>query len=359
MELVSPDSTRLPRILVVDDSKLNRELLEAYLLQMGAEVDTARDGQEGFEHAIQNPPDVVLTDLNMPRLDGLDLCRQLKAHPATQFVPVVMLTAAEGDEEKLKAIEAGADDFMTKPYSSLMLMTRVRTLLKTKHLSDQLQGRNRLLHQLLNRYVSPEVADMILKDPEKHLRLGGFTRPVTILVADIRGFTRFTESSSAAHVVETLNSIFSALTPVIFKHGGTFDKYLGDAIMAFYGAPMSGPDDHVRAARTALEMQTVFAALQAQQPPLKQLGLGIALNSGDAIVGNVGSETVMDYTVIGDTVNVTHRLQGEARSGEVLISAETYALLKDHVVAEPLGMHYVKGRSEPVQVYTLHQLVGD
>jgi adenylate cyclase len=355
----STDSQRPPRVLVVDDSKLNRELLEAYLVQFGADVTLAHDGREGLERALQSPPDVVLTDLQMPRMDGLELCRQLKADPATQFVPIVMLTAMEGEEEKMRAIEAGADDFMTKPYSAIMLMTRVRNLLKSKQLSDQIQERNRLMRKMLNRYVSQEVADMILMNPERALSLGGDTRVITVLFADIRGFTHFTENHPAEQVVETLNSVFAVLTPVVFKHRGTFDKYLGDAIMAFYGAPVAGPDDHLRAARTALEMQAMFSQLQATHPELGQLGLGIALNSGDAIVGNVGSEKVMDYTVIGDTVNVTARLQGEARSGEVLISAATYELLKEQVAAEPLGLYYVKGRSEPVQAYALRNVIGD
>jgi adenylate cyclase len=357
--VLNANPQRPPRVLVVDDSKLNRELLEAYLIQFGAEVTLAHDGREGLDLALKMAPDVVLTDLQMPHMDGLELCRRLKAEPATQFVPIVMLTAMEGDEEKMKAIEAGADDFMTKPYSAIMLMTRVRNLLKSKQLSDQLQERNRLMRKMLNRYVSQEVADMILTDPEKALSLGGDTRPVTVLFADIRGFTHFTESHSAEYVVETLNSVFTMLTPVVFKHRGTFDKYVGDAIMAFYGAPVAGPDDHLRAARTALEMQRVFDQWQSEREELSQLGLGIALNSGDAIVGNVGSEKVMDYTVIGDTVNVTARLQGEARSGEVLISAETYQLLSSQITAESLGLYYVKGRSEPVEVYALKGIIGD
>jgi class 3 adenylate cyclase len=354
VNLVDADFPRKPRVLVVDDSELNRDLLAAYLNHMDADVVTAADGAQALELALKDPPDLVLTDMQMPRMDGLDLVRQLKANPLTQFVPVVMITAMEGDEEKLRAVEAGVDDFMNKPFSSVLLMTRARTLLKTKHLSDQLQDRNRLLRQMLYRYVSQDVADLILNDPERHLELGGSTRRVTVLFADIRGFTRYTERHTAGEVVETLNLVFSALTQLVFKPRGTFDKYLGDSIMAFYGAPYSAPDDALRALRTALEMQAVFAGLQADGQDgsrLGELGLGVSLHSGEATVGNVGSETVMDYTVIGDTVNVAHRLQAEARAGEVLISAATYDLVQDHVRAEPLGEHDIRGRAETVAVY--------
>ncbi len=359
MELVGSDFSRKPRVLVVDDNRLNRDLLQAYLLQMEAEVVLAVDGVEALELATQDPPDLILTDLQMPRMDGLELCRYLKLHPLTQFVPVVMLTALEGDDEKIKALEAGVDDFMNKPFSAIMLMARARTLLKNKHLNDQIQNRNRLLRHMLNRYVTEEVADVILTDPSRHLKLGGDTRTVTVLFADIRGFTRFTEKLTAEQVVETLNRIFEALTRVVFEHHGTFDKYVGDALMAFFGAPFSGPDDTRRAAQTALKMQALFNQLQTEggeDDIVTQLGLGIGMNTGPATVGNVGSESVMDYTVIGDTVNVAARLQEEARAGQIVISQATYDAIREEAAVDKLGQTQVRGRREPVTLYVLNGL---
>jgi class 3 adenylate cyclase len=353
MELADPDFPRKPKVLVVDDDRLNRDLLETYLTYLGAQVSTAYDGLHALEVATSDPPDVIVLDVAMPRMTGIEACKYLKAHPSTQFVPVVIVTALEGDEEKIKALEAGADDFITKPYSPVLLLARLRSSLKLKHLNDQLRGRNQLLRQVLNRYVAEEVTEAILIDPEKHLRLGGETRDVTVLFADIRGFTRFTEQHTAAQTVETLNHIFAELTRVIFKQHGTFDKYMGDAIMAFYGAPFPGPDDPLRAVQTALEMRSVFEGLRAQSDELRDLGLGIGLHSGEATVGNVGSETVMDYTVIGDTVNVAQRLQEGARSGEILISAATYARVGEHVVAKLLETRPIRGRTESVTVYAL------
>jgi class 3 adenylate cyclase len=352
MELVDPGFPRKPKVLVVDDDRLNRDLLETYLTHLGAEVATAYDGLNGLETAIADPPDVIVLDVQMPRMNGIEACRYLKAHPSTQFVPVVVVTALEGDEEKIKALEAGADDFITKPYSPILLLARLRSSLKLKHLNDRLRSRNQLLRQVLNRYVAEDVADAILIDPDKHLRLGGETREVTVLFADIRGFTKFTEQHTAAQAVEALNRVFTELTRIIFKHRGTFDKYMGDAVMAFYGAPFPGPDDTLRAVQTALEMRSAFERLRAEGN-LRELGLGIGLHSGEATVGNVGSEMVMDYTVIGDTVNVAQRLQEDARSGEILVSAATYERVRDRVAAELLEARPIRGRTEPVVVYSL------
>ena len=352
MELVDHDFPRKPLILIADDDWLNRDVLETYLKHMGAEVVAVGDGFAALESATANPPDLILMDLHMPRMDGIEACKHIKAHPATQFVPVVMITAQEAEEEKFRAIEAGVDDFIPKPYSAVMLMTRVRALLKIKQLNDQVQARNNLLRQVLNRYVAEEVVSTILTDPEKHLQLGGETRRVTVLFADIRGFTQFTEKHTAARVVEILNRIFSALTQVVRDHRGTLDKYLGDAIMAFYGAPVAYPDDTLHAVRTALEMQTMFARLKAELG-LEIAGLGVGLHSGEATVGNVGSEVLMDYTVIGDTVNVAKRLTEDAKAGEILISEATYQAVSEHITADRLDARPIRGRTEPVVVYAL------
>jgi class 3 adenylate cyclase len=357
MDLVDKDFPRKPRVLVVDDDWLNRDVLSTYLTHMGAEVSQATDGMKALEMATTDPPDLILMDQQMPRMDGLEATKYLKAHPATQLVPIVIITAMEGDEEKMKALQAGADDFLTKPYSSPLLMARARALLKIKHLNDQIRRRNELLRQVLNAYVAPEVAEAVLTNPEQNLRLGGETRTVTVLFADIRGFTPFSEQHTAAEVIDTLNRIFSALTRVVFRYHGTFDKFLGDAIMAFYGAPVSGPDDALRAVQTALALQETFEQLRSEAGgAFSRLGLGIGLHTGDATVGNIGSEQLMDYTVVGDTVNVAKRLTEEAKAGEVLVSDSTYQLVREHVSSEWVESRPVKGRSEPVTVYALTRL---
>jgi class 3 adenylate cyclase len=344
---------RAPRILVADDDWLNRDLLKAYLTASGCEVTTAADGQQGLDAARRSPPDLALVDVQMPRLDGLSLCRAIKTSSETRFVPVIIVTALDSEEEKLKAIEAGADDFITKPYNAIVLLTRVRSLLRIKKLHDELESRNRLLRQVLNRYVAEDVADVILTDPERYLKLGGEIRPVTVLFADIRGFTHFTERHSGPEVVETLNRIFPALSQVVFAHRGTFDKYLGDGLMAFYGAPVAGDDDAQRAVDTAIEMQGVFHALREEGgESMAGLGLGVGLHSGEAIVGNIGSEKVMDYTVVGDTVNVAKRLQEMAHGGQIVLSEKTFGMVEG-LKARKLPPFELPGREETVVGYLI------
>lgn len=344
---------RPPRILIVDDDWLNRDLLKAYLTASGCEVQTAANGHEALEEASETPPDLVLADVQMPVMDGLTLCRTLKSLPATRFVPVVVVTALDSEEEKLKAIEAGADDFVSKPYNAIILLTRVRSLLRIKQLHDEVESRNRLLRQVLNRFLAPEVAEIILTDPERRLKLGGELRRVTVLFADIRGFTKYTERHQAPEVITALNIVFRELSEVVFDRRGTFDKYLGDGLMAFYGAPVEAADDPQRAVDSALEMQRRFSALRADQgADFEELGLGIGLHSGDAVVGNIGSEELMDYTVVGDVVNVAKRLQERAQGGEILISQATYEDVKVKAAEKMVDLQ-LPGRSENVTAYRI------
>lgn len=344
---------RQPRILVADDDWLNRDLLQAYLSSSGCEVVTAADGESALKLAQNVPPDLALIDVQMPKMDGLELCRRLKNSATTRFVPVVIITALDSEDEKLNAFEVGADDFITKPYSSIVLLARVRSLLRIKKLHDEVESRNRLLRQVLNRYVAEDVADVILTDPERHLKLGGETRPVTVLFADLSGFVHFTEQHTGPEVIRTLNYIYQHLSEVVFSNKGTFDKYLGDGLMAFYGAPVAGEDDAQRALATAVEMQRLFGELRLDpEYDLAGLGLGVGLHTGEAIVGNIGSERLMDYTVVGDVVNVAKRLQEYAESGQVLLSEQTYAELEG-VEAESLDPVQLPGRQEKVNAYLI------
>lgn len=349
---------RSPRILVADDDWLNRDLLKTYLTSSGCEVVVASDGQAALDLVTEEPPDLALVDVQMPRMDGVELCRIMKSMPETRFIPIIIVTAFDTDEEKIKAIDAGADDFISKPYSSLILLTRVRSLLRIKKLNDDVEARNRLLRKVLDRYVAVDVADIILTDPEHYLRLGGETRMVTVLFADIRGFTKFTEQHSAPQVIETLNRIFDPLSNLIFAYRGTFDKYLGDGLMAFYGAPISEADDAQRALNTAFAMQRLFHTLRKDTGYLlKGLDLGIGLHTGEAVVGNIGSDFVMDYTVVGDVVNVTKRLQEAAEEGQILISEQTANKIADARL-DKLAPIFLPGRKEAVTVYLVKPLEG-
>ncbi len=348
---------RPPKIVIADDDWLNRDLLETYLKNAGCEVHAVADGAQALI-AIQNIlPDLALLDIRMPGMDGLSVCRKVKDDPRTQFMPIIIVTALDSQDEELNAIESGADDFITKPFNSVILLTRVRSLLRLKRLHNELEKRSELLQLALHRYVDAEVAEIILKDPERHLKLGGENRFISVLFADLRDFTRFSANHPAPQVVDVLNMVFNELVEIVFQQKGTFDKFLGDAIMAFFGAPISGGDDTQRALGAALQMQRCFLELQrnAAENILGTLGLGVGIHSGEVTVGNIGSERVMDYTVIGDNVNIARRLQELARPGEILISEATYQLVPTAQV-QKLGTQALPGRSEPVMVYALLDL---
>ncbi|MBC8506058.1 MAG: response regulator, partial [Chloroflexi bacterium] len=263
---LTQEFSRPPEILIADDDRFIRDLLETYLTDAGCNVRAFANGAQAWEAIQENLPDLVLLDIRMPQMDGLTVCGMLKKNPETQFIPVVIVTALDAEDEELNAIEAGADDFITKPFNSVILLTRVRSLLRLKRLHDDLESRNDLLRQVLNRYVDHEIADVILTDPDRYLKLGGETRDITVLFADLREFTNFSASHPAPQVVDILNLVFNEMVELVYHNQGTFDKFLGDAIMAFYGAPIGGEDDTRRALRTALEMQECFKRLQADSP---------------------------------------------------------------------------------------------
>jgi class 3 adenylate cyclase len=347
------------KILVVDDDINNLKLLTLYLELADYQVTTALSGKKALQKVKEELPDLILLDVMMPGLDGYQVCAKLKGDEATQFIPIVMITALQETGDRIRGIEVGADDFLSKPFDEHELMARVKSLLRIKGLHDELERKNELLFKITNRYVTEEISSLILEAPDKYLKLGGESRVVTVLFADIRGFTEFAGTHNAKRVVEVLNRLFSELTRVIFQYKGTFDKYIGDAVMAFYGAPVSYEDDVIRALQTALEMQQVFGQMKEEweSEELTSLALGIGLNTGEAVVGNIGSEKVMDYTVIGDAANVAKRLQEIAAPGQILISKSTYLQVKDQAIAEEIHPTRLKGKLEPIAVYELKGLL--
>ena len=318
---------RPPKIVAADNDLFALQMVETAFQAAGCEVRVTGKGEEVWRWVLEEPPDLVVVEARLSGLDGLTICRRVKEHPRSQFVPVIVTTPLNTEEARLEAIGAGADDVLVKPYRAVILLTRARSLLRLKHMHDLLEERRRLLRQVLNLYLDPDLAAVILEDPERYLRLGGESRRVTVLFADLRGFTTFSEQFPAEGVVETLNRVFDALTEEITRYQGVLDKYIGDEVMALFGVPWESEDAPRRALQAAWAMQRRFQALRAQAPaddPLRALrGLGIGVHTGEAIVGNIGSQHIRDYTAVGATVNLCSRLQEMARPGEILLSQET------------------------------------
>lgn len=347
---------RPPRVMVAEGDVYARQVIVDSLLLVGCTPLIATDGEKAWAQMVKAPPDLVIAGTrSLDSLNGLELCRRLKGEPQTSFIPVILTTPDDTEEERLEAIAAGADEVLVKPFRPLLLLTRLRSLLHLKRLHDVLEERRRLLRKVLNFYLNPEVAELILQNPDQHLRLGGESRRITVLFADVRGFMAFTERYSANQAVNTLNRILDVLAEEVFRYRGLLDKFVGDEVMALFGVPVPDKESPRRALQTAWAMQQRFYALRerAQGLPLHAIrGLGIGVHTGEAIVGNIGSGQIRDYTAVGMTVNLASRLERMARPGEILLSQETLNAVPDAQVSFVAEM-YLPGAREKMTVYRL------
>jgi adenylate cyclase len=217
------------------------------------------------------------------------------------------------------------------------------------------EGREkRKVKQLFSRYVAPTVYDQLLADPSR-ARLGGTRRHMTVLFSDMRGFTALTEQGRPEDIVSQLNDYFTRMVQVLFEHRGTLDKFVGDMVMALFGAPLDDEDHAENAVQTALAMVRALDVLNAEWTAFGQprLDIGIGINSGEMVAGNIGSNTIMSYTVIGDAVNLGARLESlnKEYGTRIIISESTRALLKGQYDIRPLGTVTVKGKSQPVAIF--------
>jgi len=339
------------RILAVDDNKQNLDLLRKALTAAGYEVVTALDGATALSLVESTPSDLVLLDVMMPGMSGYEVCERIRANEATRLLPVVMLTALSEVAHRIRGIEAGADDFLTKPFNREELLTRVKSLLRIKKLHDDIETKNCLLRTLFGRYVSEKVAAEIVADPGRHLKLGGEKREVTVLFGDLRGFTPLAERLDPEDAVDILNVFLTHVIDAVFEFGGTLDKFRGDGFMAFFGAPMRRDDDASNAVRCALSMQQRLKGVTFAKFPDLRLHMGVGINTGTVLAGNIGSERRTDYTVIGNEVNVAQRFESNAGPGQILITGGTYEYVKDTVEVRELGQLRVAGKQEGVLAY--------
>lgn len=339
------------RILIVDDDPSLLDVLEAQLTTLGYEVLTARSGEAALQLADTSAPDLVLTDVNMGTMSGIELCGRLKRDPKFELMPVILITSAAELGARVAGLAAGADDFFAKPYDFTELRTRITSALRIKALQDDLAAKTRLLRTLLGRYVSEDVADEIVRDPERHLNVSGEKREITIMFGDLRGFTPIADKLEPQDVVTLLNMYLAEVVDAVFAHGGTLDKFRGDGVMAIFGAPVAHADDPLRAVRCALSLQDRLKGLKFHAFPDVRLHAGIGINTGAAIVGPIGSTRRMDYTAIGSEVNVAQRFEANAGPGQILITGSTFAHVKDAIQARDLGPLRVSGVRQGVAAF--------
>ncbi len=305
--------------------------------------------------------DLVLLDVMMPGLSGIDVLKKLRERWPESDLPVVMATARDATEDVVEALRLGANDYVTKPLDFAVVLARVETQLslrrqkqEIKRLAEDLELRNRFIQSLFGRYISDEVVADLLASPEGP-KIGGEQRRVTLLMSDLRGFTPLTEGLAPQQVLQLLNSYLGTMADVVLAHQGTVDEFVGDAILAIFGAPVARADDARRAVACAVAMQAALAALNRANEPasLPRLEMGIAVHTGDVIVGNIGSERRTKYGVVGSAVNHAGRIESFTVGGQVLISDATLREAGDGVrVGERLAVD-AKGTREPIVVYDL------
>ncbi len=350
-------------LLVVDDVEMNRDMLSRRLRNRGYLVSVAENGMVALERIAAGGIDCVLLDVMMPGLTGLDVLREVRKTLSRGEFPIIMATAKDQSEDIVEALRLGANDYVTKPLDFPVVLARLETQLQLKRsreeiklLAEQLEVRNRFIQKTFGRYLSDDVVSRILETPDG-LQLGGERRRITILMADLRGFTAMSEGTPPETVVHILNRYLGKMAAIIARHRGTIDEFIGDAILALFGAPFQGPDDELKAALCALEMQLAMEEVNCENlaENLPELQMGIALNTGEVVVGNIGSEMRAKYGVVGSHVNLTGRIESMTVGGQVLISESTRSALSG--LAEIGQTHQVeaKGFREPI---TVHELLG-
>jgi adenylate cyclase len=364
-------------ILVVDDTPANVKLLADLLTIKGYSVVTAASGEEGLKRLAEQRPDLVLLDVMMPGMNGYEVCQAIRADPANGILPVVMVTSLDPAQERIKGLEAGADDFLTKPVNQPELLARVKSLLRIKSLYDEVQRQsgelaewNRTLERRVDegvaqlerlgrmkRFFSPQIADLILAggtdDPLKSHR-----REITVVFLDLRGFTAFTETADPEEVMGVLREYHAEMGRLIMAYQGTLERFAGDGIMIFFNDPVELDNPAAQAVRMAVEMQRCFSQLNiGWQKRGYDLHMGIGIAQGYATLGAIGFEGRQDYGAIGNVTNLSARLCGEAKAGQILISQRVLGHIEELVRAEPVIELTLKGFRRPVQVFNVSALV--
>ena len=369
---MSPEDTAT--ILVVDDAPQNVRLMEAVLTANGYTVVSAASGPEALERVLAAQPDLVLLDIQMPEMDGYEVCRRIRSDSATRFLPVVMITSSDA-EIRVNAIEAGADDFITKPFNKDELLGRVRSLVRIKRYHDTIEAQaaelaalnsgleaqvaeqvaelERLSH--LRRFLSPTLAEVVLQQGEAMLE--SHRREIAVLFADLRGWTAFSATTEPEEVMGVIRVFHSAMGEQIMRFEATVGWFAGDGLMVWFNDPIPVPDPATRAVRTAVAMRDVMGDLTSTwRKRGHELAFSVGIALGYATLGRIGFDGRYDYGAVGSVMNMASRLCDEAQPGQILVTERVFAEVEAVVDAEPAGEFMLKGFGRPVAAMSIVEL---
>jgi len=366
--------------LIADDNEANREILERLLAARGYDIVMAGDGEEALVSARAKLPDLVLLDVMMPKMDGLEVCRQLKADKSLPFMPIILVTARSDSKDVVCGLEAGGDEYVTKPIDQAALVARVRSVLRVKELHDTVHEQSRQLarqagelavwnntltqrvnDQLveierigrLRRFLSPQIAELVLSSGGDQL-LESHRREITALHCDLRGFTGFAEVAEPEEVIQVLRQYHETLGKLIHQYQATLERYAGDGVMVWFNDPLPCPDPCQRAVRMAVKMRAAVAELVAQWCRQgHELGFGIGIAHGYATLGRIGFEGRFDYGAVGTVVNLAARLCSQAADNQILIDRKVLAAVEPMIATEPAGELMLKGLHRPTVAFNV------
>jgi adenylate cyclase len=366
-----------PRILIVDDNEANRDILATRLTTQGYALCEAADGEEAIAAAKMHLPDLILLDVMMPKIDGIEVCRRLKSDDALPFMPIILVTSKADTKDIVVGLEAGADEYLTKPVDHAALVARVRSVLRLKALQDRVVAQaadltnwNHTLEQRvaeqvaeieragrLKRFLPSQIAQLVLSSGHERV-LESHRRDVTVLFCDLRGFTSFSEISEPEEVMLVLREYHTALGILVDKFEGTVERFTGDGMLVIFNDPLPCSDPSVRAVQMAIEMRDDVAKLAAKWSGFgHDIGFGIGIAHGYATLGTVGYEGRFQYSVTGKVANLASRLCDEAKSGQILIDVKVLSAVEKLADTEFVDELVLKGFSRPVRAFNVRNLL--
>jgi class 3 adenylate cyclase/CheY-like chemotaxis protein len=372
-----------PLILIADDNEANRDILARRLEANGYELAMAADGEEALALARGKLPDLILLDVMMPKVDGLEVCRQLKADRGLPFIPIILVTARADTKDIVRGLEMGGDEYVTKPVDQAALVARVRSTLRIKDLHDTVHEQSkrlaaqadelaqwndtlkqRVTDQLaeiermsrLRRFLSPQIAELVESSGGEQL-LDSHREQITVFHCDLRGYTGFAETAEPEEVIKFLREYHEVLGKLIYKYGATLERFTGDGVMVWFNDPLPCPDPCQRAVNMAVEMRarvSELAALWRRQG--YELGFGVGIAHGYATLGRIGFEGRFDYAAVGTVVNLAARLCSQAQDGQILIDSKVQAIVESLAATEPAGQLSLKGLRRPIAAFNVSAL---